>query len=106
MGNTDSRREELIKFLDAVLKTGKLKKAEALKLRGRLQFASGNVFGRIAKSILSAVTAHAYYCKSQELDDRTVLALNPSQAITSRWSTTRIEAYNWQSLFCADGCML
>ena len=75
MGNTDSRREELIKFLDAVLKTGKLKKAEALKLRGRLQFASGNVFGRIAKSILSAVTAHAYYCKSQELDDRTVLAL-------------------------------
>ena len=52
VGNIDSRREELITFFDAVLKTGKLKKAEALKLRSRLQFASGNVFGRIAKSTL------------------------------------------------------
>ena len=75
IGNTDSRRRELIECLDVILKNGKLQKAEALRLRGRLQFASGNVFGRIAKSALAAVTAHAYYSKSSTLEDRTVLAL-------------------------------
>ena len=53
----------------------KLTKADAVKLRGRLQFASGNVFGRIAKSALAAVTTHAYHGTSASLDDKTRLAL-------------------------------
>ena len=75
VGNTESRRRELITFLEGVLKTKQLQKTEALKLRGRLQFASGNVFGRIAKSCLSTVTAHAYHSRTHEIDDRTTLAL-------------------------------
>ena len=75
IGNTENRRRELIKTINAALENNKLSKADALRLRGRLQFASGNVFGRIAKSALAAVTTHAYHSTSASLDDRTQLAL-------------------------------
>ena len=52
IGNAETQRQELIKFIDEVLRSRRLSKAEALRLRGRLQFVSGNVFGRIAKSAL------------------------------------------------------
>jgi len=75
LGNTESRREELLKCLSNVLASKKLTKAEALRLRGRLQFAAGNVFGRVAKSALAAVSAHAYDGGSSTLNSQTFLAL-------------------------------
>ena len=48
VGNTESRRQELIGVLDELLRTKKLQRADALRLRGRLQLAAGHVFGRIA----------------------------------------------------------
>jgi hypothetical protein len=74
VGNTENRREELINFLNEVLQPKKLLKSEALRLRGRLQFASGNIFGRTVKSALSGVTTHAYYSSSSSLDDKACLA--------------------------------
>jgi len=44
-------------------------------LRGRLQFAAGNIFGRIAKSALSVVTMHAYGGNSPKLDEKAVMAM-------------------------------
>ena len=75
IGSTDSRRQELIKTIEETLMSNKLTKADALKLRGRLQFASGNVFGRIAKSALAAVTTHAYHGTSTSREENTRLAL-------------------------------
>lgn len=46
-----------------------------MKLRGRLQFAARNLFGRVAKAALAAVSAHAYGIGSKVLDSRTALAL-------------------------------
>jgi len=74
VGNTENRREELINFLNEVLQPKKLLKSEALRLRGRLQFASGNIFGRTVKSALAGVTTHAYYSSSSSLDDKACLA--------------------------------
>ena len=76
VGNTESRREELLKVLDELLTSRKLTKPEALRLRGRLQFAAGHVFGRVAKSALAAVTAHAYDGGSSMLNNQALLALS------------------------------
>ena len=46
-----------------------------MKLRGRLQFAAGNLFGRIARSSLAIITQHAYISVSSKLDPRSVMAL-------------------------------
>ena len=44
--NTDDRVEELCDALDQVIKNGKLKRSEGERLRGCLQFACGQLFGR------------------------------------------------------------
>ena len=75
VGNTAGRREELVEALTAILTAGRLGKQEALRLRGRLQFASGQVFGHEARAALAAVTSHAYGDGASKLSIRAVLAL-------------------------------
>ena len=75
LGNTETRRRELIELISTVLQTGRMTKICALKLRGRLQFASANIFGRVAKSALSMVTNHAYHSRGTKVDNSTILAL-------------------------------
>jgi hypothetical protein len=53
VGNTESRHTELVQALLAILEARKLSRHEALKLRDRLQFVAGNIFGRIAKTALA-----------------------------------------------------
>ena len=73
--NTASRKAEISSVISAVIDGGRLPRAEALRLRGRLQFASGQLFGRLAKKALSIVREHAYCLKSASLDDETISAL-------------------------------
>ena len=56
MRNTAKRREELILALESVLKAQCLGHREAERLRGRLQFASGQLFGRLARHAIHALT--------------------------------------------------
>ncbi|OLP89189.1 hypothetical protein AK812_SmicGene29352 [Symbiodinium microadriaticum] len=58
MENTLKRVCELVQSLDAVLTCGKLSYGECEKLRGRLQFASGQLFGRRAKVALHQLSRH------------------------------------------------
>ncbi|CAE7844912.1 unnamed protein product, partial [Symbiodinium necroappetens] len=58
MENTLKRVNELVQSLDAVLASGKLSHSECEKLRGRLQFASGQLFGRRAKVALHQLSRH------------------------------------------------
>ena len=53
-------QKELGDFIDHVVKMKKLNSADALKLRGRMQFSSGQLFGRVAKTCLTNVMHHAY----------------------------------------------
>ena len=62
-------------MISAVIDGGRLPRAEALRPRGRLQFASGQLFGRLAKKAVSIVTEHAYCSKNAVLDDETISAL-------------------------------
>jgi hypothetical protein len=58
--NTSKRSAELVATIDAILKDQKLPHQAALALRGRMQFAHAQLWGRASKLCLNAVTAHAY----------------------------------------------
>ena len=75
-GNTESRHLELIDTITKILATGSMTRAAALKLRGRLQFASANIFGRVARAALSSVTTHAYSSSSSSFGSDTTFALS------------------------------
>ena len=49
VANTQDRAKELCEELDTILVSGSLRRAEGERLRGRLQFASGQLFGRSAR---------------------------------------------------------
>ena len=58
--NAQKRIGELLSALDEVLSSGLLSKQDALVLRGRMQFAKAQIWGRTARLCLDAVTRHAY----------------------------------------------
>ena len=60
IGNTDRRKEEIIAKLHDVCDRGTLSQKEALQLRGRMQFAETQCFGRVGRALLKLVTTHAY----------------------------------------------
>ena len=53
--NTERRVKELADTIDEVLRSGRLTKQAALVLRGRMQFAKAQLWGRAARLCLSAV---------------------------------------------------
>ena len=60
IGNTDRRKEEIIAKLNEVCSRGTLTQQEAMQLRGRMQFAETQCFGRLGRTLLKLVTSHAY----------------------------------------------
>ena len=57
--NTDKRTSELAEALREVLTAGGLTSHEANRLRGRMQFADGQLFGRSSRLCLKALSDHA-----------------------------------------------
>ena len=58
IGNTEKRRTEALKDTDAALDANSLDPRLSERLRGRLQFASCQVFGRRQKAALKLLAAH------------------------------------------------
>ena len=58
--NTEKRRKELTSSLKEFLAAGVMTQKEALQLRGRLQFAQAQFFGRLGRRCLNEITKHAY----------------------------------------------
>ena len=75
IGNTPKRREETLTALEAALQKGELDPKTCEKLRGRLQFASCQVFGRRPKAALKQLGAHGRR-RQWKLSDETRRALN------------------------------
>ena len=76
IANTESRRNELAESLDRAIGSRSLTKLEALQLRGRMQFASGQFYGRLARRCLAVVTQHAYSSESSMISEGAVHALS------------------------------
>ena len=58
--NTEKRRKELTSSIKGFLASGVMTQKEALQLRGRLQFAQAQLFGRLGRRCLNEITKHAY----------------------------------------------
>ena len=56
--NTPARKEELTAAITTVLEERTLSTKEAQRLRGRMQFASGQLFGRTSRLLLKALDEH------------------------------------------------
>ena len=58
INNIESRKSDLSSCIKDVLQPGELSAADALRLRGRMQFTSGQLFGRLSRAALNKVTHH------------------------------------------------
>eukprot|EP00435_Cladocopium_sp_Y103_P054436 s1937_g17.t1 len=56
--NTPERVDELIADIDQILQSGTLTRREGERLRGRLQFASSQLFGRVIRNYLRQLSKH------------------------------------------------
>ena len=70
-----SRKQDLCETIDACLDRNKLSRRDALRLRGRMQFTAGQVYGRVAKTCLGHVTMHAYSTRGSVLSHNAMNAL-------------------------------
>ena len=57
--------DELAASIEKILELGRLSKQGALVLRGRMQFAKTQIWGRTSKLCLNAITSHAYQHSSE-----------------------------------------
>ena len=73
--NTPKRKAELIDTIATHIQTGKMSVVEAQKLRGRMQFMEGQIFGRLGRLCMRAITEHAFIHKSMTLSEVTLEAL-------------------------------
>ena len=70
--NTESRQQELISVMRDILTRGFLPRAEGERLRGRLQFASNQLFGRRFRNCLKDLNTHisrSFRALSKELSE-------------------------------------
>ena len=74
--NTESRKTDISSSIKETLRTEELSTAEALRLRGRMQFTSGQLFGRLSRTILNKVTHHAYRSSRPKVPEDLRVALS------------------------------
>ena len=74
ISNTDDRVTELAADIDSVLETRVLPRKEGERLRGRLQFASSQLFGRTMRNNLRALSDHIHMGR-RTVSDATASAL-------------------------------
>ena len=73
--NTDSRKDDISSAIQRVTSSRELTTADALKLRGRLQFTSGQLFGRMSRTVLSKIPHHAFRSCNAKIHDDMCTAL-------------------------------
>ena len=73
--NTQKRVAELCETIQSVLDDGGVSRAQGLSLRGRMQFAHAQIWGRASRMCLNAVTEHAYGNGRWQLAPGTTAAL-------------------------------
>ena len=73
--NTEKRIKELSDAIEKIIEKGSMTVLESQKLRGRMQFADGQIFGRLGKLCMKAITNHAFLKRGNILEKATVDAL-------------------------------
>ena len=89
--NTEERVEELVRELDEALRTKMLPISEGEKLRGRLQFASSQVFGRKFRRLLKVLSNHVTQGR-KTLSQHTQPCLSDIRELLTQNTPRKIEA--------------
>ena len=74
VGNTESRRDELLSMISSAIDKGLLDKGTCLTLRGRLGFADSFLHGRLGALVLKRLSEHAHG-RTSKLDPDLILWL-------------------------------
>ena len=76
-GNTESRINEVCTIIKNVVKSGEISYKDAIRLRGRLQFADGQLFGRLGQFCSKSITEHSLNgsCKKMSSHCRSLLTV-------------------------------
>lgn len=97
--NTPKKVDELVGTINQILECGQLSPAAALSLRGRMQFARAQLWGRAGRVCLNLITKHAYSNSGAKIPRDTAAALstfcellknNRPRLIRSTWSENYI----------------
>ena len=73
--NTEKRSAELIGIINSLINKGTMTLVEAQRLRGRMQFMDGQLFGRLGKLCMREVTNHSLTPAVTKLSKKTTDAL-------------------------------
>ena len=103
--NTSKRVLELCGYIDKALTDGELKLLDSQKLRGRMQFADGQLFGRLGRLCLRAVTEHAYSGKGPKIKSGCIQALQRFKDFLQHSPPRRIQRSSHKTwLVFTDAC--
>ena len=103
--NTSKRVLELCGYIDRALTDGELKLLDSQKLRGRMQFADGQLFGRLGRLCLCAVTEHAYSGKGPRIQAGCIQALRRFKDFLQHSPPRRIQRSSHKTwLVFTDAC--
>ena len=89
--NKEERVEELVNELDGALRTNMLPRSEGEKLRGRLQFASSQEFGRKFRRLLKVLSNHVTRGR-KTLSQHTESCLHGIRELLIRNTPRKVEA--------------
>ena len=103
--NTSKRVLELCGYIDRALTDGELKLLDSQKLRGRMQFADGQLFGRLGRLCLRAVSEHAYSGKGPKIKTGCIQALQRFKDFLQHSPPRRIQRSSHKTwLVFTDAC--
>ena len=89
--NTAERVEELVAEIDGAMKSNLLPRRDGEKLRGRLQFASSQMFGRRFRRLLKVLSNHVTAGR-QTLSDRTHDCLSEIRGLLLKNAPRKVES--------------
>ena len=103
--NTAKRKAELLDTIAAILNKGSMTLTEAQKLRGRMQFMDGQLFGRLGRLCMRAVTDHAFLHSGTKLRQVTKESLERFVIFLRHASLRRLHTLSGESWFIyTDAC--
>ena len=101
--NTAKRKVELRGEIDSILADATLKQPHALKLRGRMQFADGQLFGRASRLRLREARASAF---SDCGEPSIIVGASEIRRSVVPWTAQAVDAYLWGPVVHFHRCML
>ena len=105
--NTPKRTEELIQTIDGFLCNQRMSLKDSQKLRGRMQFADSQLFGRVGRLCMRAVTAHGFSRDGPKLKRECIDALTRFRNFLSFVLEAKTDStFVKEDLVCFHRCVL